>query len=122
MDPVYRFGMSSDLNRNLLEQVIDDCFYVVISAYDGAALAHGDKKLLWRTKISTPAQGVSLAETTPALVASGGPFFGRDTNGPTIVDKRIDRKGKVGLGELKVISMDEKPAETTTKETPSGKK
>lgn len=107
LDPVYRFTIKNDLNQNLMEQVLDDCYYVVISAYDGASLVQGQKKLLWRTKLSTPAQGVSLLETTPALIASGGPYFGRDTNGPTVVDKRINRQGTVGMGELKTISMDE---------------
>ncbi|MFT3783148.1 MAG: hypothetical protein QM790_14160 [Nibricoccus sp.] len=110
-DPVYRFSMKSDLNRNLLEQVLDDCYYVVVSAYDGAAIARGERKLLWRTKISTPAQGVSLLETLPALVASGTPFFGRPMAGPVIVDKRIDRNGSVSTGELKVLEMDGQPTE-----------
>jgi hypothetical protein len=122
MDPVYLFSIRSDLNRSLVEQVLDDCYYIVVSAYDEAALAKNERKLIWRTKISTAAQGVSLAETTPALIASGGPYFGHDMNEPTIVDKRIDRKGKVGLGELKVISMDEKPAEKSGQEAaPTGK-
>jgi hypothetical protein len=44
-------------------------------------------------------------------------------NEATIVAKRIDRKGKVGLGELKVISMDEKPTEKSDKDAaPTGKK
>jgi hypothetical protein len=64
--------------------------------------------------MSTPAQGVSLVETTPALVASGESFFGRDMTAAAIVDKRISRSSKVETGELKVISLDEKPAEQKT--------
>ena len=118
MDPVYLFSIRSDLNRSLVDQVLDDCYYIVVSAYDADALTKGQRKLLWRTKMSTPAQGVSLAETTPALVSSAGPYFGHDMNEATIVAKRIDRKGKVGLGELKVISMDENPAEKSDKDVP----
>lgn len=114
LDPVYRFTNRDDLTRNLMEQVLDDCYYVVISAYDGAAVAHGERKLLWRTKISTPAQGVSLVETAPALVAGGESFFGRDMTGPAIIDKRISRVGKVETGQLKVIGIDEKSAEQKT--------
>ena len=99
-DPVYRFTNRDDLTRNLMEQVLDDCYYVVISAYEGASLAHGERKLLWRTKMSTPAQGVSLVETTPALVASGGPFFGHEMTVASIVGKRITRGGHVELGPL----------------------
>lgn len=106
MDPVYLFSIRSDLNRTLMEQVLDDCYFVVVSAYDAAALAKGEKKLLWRTKMSTPAQGLSISETIPTLVSSGGAYFGREMNEPNIVDKRINRKGIVGAGELKVIEMD----------------
>lgn len=123
IDPVYMFSVRTTVNRSLVEQVIDDCYYVVVSAYDAGALAKGERKLLWRTKMSTPAQGVSLAETTPALVASGGPYFGRDMNEPSIVDKRIHRKGTVDSGELKVIEMGEPSAATPPANAPAtGKK
>lgn len=107
LDPVYRFTNRDDLTRNLMEQVLDDCYYVVISAYEGAALARGEKKLLWRTKMSTPAQGVSLAETTPALISSGRSFIGRPMEGPAIVGKRVDRDGKVEIGDLKFKGYEE---------------
>ena len=114
IDPVYRFTNRDALTRNLMEQVLDDCYYVVISAYDGAALARGEKKLLWRTKMSTPAQGVSLVETTPALVASGRPFFGREMAQASIVGKRITRGGHVELGPLEFKGYIDKPSEPET--------
>ncbi len=103
-DPVYRFTDRDDLTRNLMEQVLDDCYYVVVSAYDSVSIAKGEKKLLWRTKMSTPAQGVSMPETTPTLVDSGADFFGRDMASASIVDKRISRErgGRVDLGPLEV--------------------
>jgi len=102
LDPVYRFTDRDDLTRNLMEQILDDCYYVVISAYASVALARGEKKLLWRTKMSTPAQGVSLVETTPALIDSGADFFGRDMSSASIVDKRISREhgGRVDIAPL----------------------
>lgn len=121
LDPVYRFANRDDLTRNLMEQVLDDCYYVVISAYEGAALARGERKLLWRTKMSTPAQGVSLIETTPALIASGRSFIGRPMNGPSIVGKRIDRAGKVELGDLKFKGY-EGPATKNASDGPDEKK
>jgi hypothetical protein len=120
-NPVYRFATRSDKNRTLMDQVLDDCYFVVVSAYEGSALAHGEKKLLWRTKMSTSAQGVSLAETTPALIASAGPFFGREMAEPSLVGKRIDRAGKVELGELQFKGYEEDNA-NSAKETPAVKK
>lgn len=124
MDPVYLFSIRDDVTRNLVEQVLDDCYYVVVSAYDAASVMKGERKLLWRTTMSTPAQGVSLAETTPALITSGKSFFGKDMADPSIIGKRINRGGTVELGELKVIEMDGKdqPAEKSPQEAPAGKK
>ncbi|MFT3869089.1 MAG: hypothetical protein QM715_11580 [Nibricoccus sp.] len=122
IDPVYMFSVRTELNRSLVDQILDDCYFVVVSAYDAGALAKGERKLLWRTKMSTPAQGLSISETIPTLVSSGKSYFGREMNEPTIVDKRINRKGTVGAGELKVIEMDEPTAEKKPSDAPAGKK
>ena len=120
-DPVYRFTLRDDLTRNLMEQILDDCYYVVISAYDATSAARGERKLLWRTKMSTPAQGVSLVETTPALIDRGADFFGRDMKQASIVAKRISREhgGQVELGPLEFKGYGDKLEE---KETPPAKK
>ena len=119
-DPVYLFAIRDDLTHNLVEQALDDCYYVVVSAYDYAAFTRGERRLLWRTKMSTPAQGVSLVETTPALADSGASFFGRDMAGAAIVGKRIarDGSGHVELGPLQFKGYIEKPGE---KESPPAK-
>lgn len=122
IDPVEMFTIRTKLNQSLMEQVVDDCYYFVVSAYDAGALQKGDRKLLWRTKISTAADGASIAETTPALVATGEAFFGRDMNEPSIVDKRLNRKGNVGMGETKTMEMDGEPTEKSAKEDPAEKK
>jgi hypothetical protein len=120
-DPVYLFSIRDNLTRNLMEQVLDDCYYVVISAYDAAAVVRGERKLLWRTKMATPSQGVSLVETTPALVASGSSFFGRAMTEPAIIGKRINREGKVELGELKFKGYEEPTADSPKEKQPAKK-
>ncbi|MFT3868654.1 MAG: hypothetical protein QM715_09155 [Nibricoccus sp.] len=107
LNPVYLFSIRNDKNRVLMEQVINDCYFVVISAYDKVAYDRDEARLLWRTKISTPAQGVSLAETSTALAASGSKYFGRWMSEPSIIDKRVSRKGKVELGETRTVTMDD---------------
>jgi hypothetical protein len=113
-DPVYRFTNRDDRTRELMEQTLDDCYYVVISAYEGAAIARGEKKLLWRTKMSTASQGVSLAETAPALIQSGSAFFGAEMKESALVSKRIVRGGRVELGTPTVEEYIEKPTSTET--------
>jgi hypothetical protein len=101
-DPVHRFIERDDLTRQLMEQIFDDCYYVVVSAYEGAALAKGERRLLWRTKMSTPSQGIGLKETMPALIAGGTQFYGREMTTPSVVDKQLHRGGHVDIGEAQV--------------------
>lgn len=100
--PLHRFIERDDLTRQLMEQVFDDCYYIVVSAYDGSSLARGERKLLWRTKMSTPSQGLGLRETLPALISGGSPFFGREMALPAVVEKQLHRGGKVEVGEPQV--------------------
>jgi len=99
-----RFRTRDSLTSSLVDQVFDDCYYVAISSYDFHALAGPAHKkiLLWRTKMSTAAQGVSLAQTIPGLLENGSWYFGRDMSGPEIVTKRIMRKATVEIGEATV--------------------
>lgn len=102
MDPLHRFIERDDLTRQLMEQTFDDCYYLVISCYEGAAMAKGERHLLWRTKMSTAAQGIGMKESMPALLAGGTPFLGRPMDGPAVVDKQIHREGNVKIGEPQV--------------------
>jgi hypothetical protein len=104
-NPLYRFTNRDDLTRELVEQVYDDCYYIVVSAYDAISLANGQRMLLWRTKITTSADGVSLLETLPALISSGANYFGRDLPVADIRIKRIDRKGEVLIGTAQVTEV-----------------
>lgn len=89
----------------LRDQANDDLYYVVASAYDFAALAHKQRKLVWRTTMTVNAKGVSLSETLSPLIATAGPYFGHETAEPEIVERRISRWG-VHVGEGKVIESD----------------
>lgn len=114
-DPVYQFRERDTLHRELMSQILDDVYYVVVSAYDGAALARGERRLLWRTKMSTSSQGVSLEETLPALVIGGAGFFGREMKEAEVVAKIIDRTGRVEIGEPKVKDYFDGPVHTPEK-------
>ncbi len=83
--PMEAFRRRDLLTRRLLDQISYDCYYVVVSALDYAALAKGERRWLWRTKLSASAQGASLARTIPALIKAGTGRFGRDMAGPELV-------------------------------------
>jgi len=63
--------------RDLLDLAQDDRYFVIVSAYDFAALTRRETKLLWRLKVSTRSPGESMAEALPALLSGGAPYFGR---------------------------------------------
>lgn len=88
----------------LRDQINEDIYYVVASAYDYNSVARGDKKLAWRTSMTVNAIGVSMAETLGPLIAVASPFFGRETVEPQIDVRRSPRTGKVEMGAPTVVS------------------
>lgn len=102
-------------------------YYIVVSGYDFEASLHGEQKLLWRTRVSTPRQGVWMSDVMPALVAGGAPLFGRQSDVPKWTDLRV-RDGKVIMPDAVVIEPDvklpasEKKAVDKTETTDAGKK
>lgn len=101
----------------LLYQVHEELYYVVASAYDYAALARGQRRLVWRTTMTVNSLGVAMKESLPTLIANSAPFFGRETAQPKIGTQQISREGRVDIGELKVVK--EKPAPSTESVAPN---
>jgi len=52
--------------------------FVVVSAYDYQGLIHREAKLVWRTKLSALETSGSMDTVIPALIAAGGPYFGKN--------------------------------------------
>lgn len=71
--------------QDLKSAARDDRYFVIIMAFDFAAARQHQKKMLWMARMSTASVGTDLPSVIPALVATGGPTFGRDTP-PTWVD------------------------------------
>ncbi|MGC4074581.1 MAG: hypothetical protein QM760_19190 [Nibricoccus sp.] len=116
-NPLYQFTNRDELTRELVAQVYDDCYYIVVTAYDFAGLLKKERKLLWRTKITTSSNGLSLEETLPALVSTSATYLGRDVPTPVVSIKKIDRKGSVTLGTAEVVeTVNEKPPESPPKD------
>ena len=87
--------------EQLLEQASQDLYFVIASAYDFEAAQAGQKKLLWRTKMSAPAQGLTMDDTLPVLAVSAAPYFGRQMEEAKPLQMRL-LEGKVEIGEPKV--------------------
>ena len=103
-NPVNLFKMRSLKNEFLLDQASDDCYYVVASVYDYAAFTHNLHKLLWRTRMTVNAKGVSQVQSLPTLIASAAPYFGRDMPESEILSKRA-KEGEITIGTPTVVEM-----------------
>jgi hypothetical protein len=79
------------------EVAYTDRYFLIASAYDVAAAEKGVKKLMWRTKISTDARGLSMNESLPALVSNAGPYFGREMTEVATLKPRL-LAGRVEVG------------------------
>lgn len=111
-DPFDELRSRSPEMERLVDELFSSSFFVVASAYDYAALAKGQRRLLWRTKMTVNSLGVNMTETIPPLIASAGPYLGRETKEPVVLAKRISREGKVEMGIPTVVP--DKPATSNT--------
>jgi len=87
----------------------EDRYYVSVIAFDAALMAQKKMRVLWRTSMSVPFQD-DFEQTLPTMLASGGPFFGRDLKEPEFIADAERRKAEVKMGELTVVPDDTEPA------------
>jgi hypothetical protein len=101
--PVQLFIMRKKDNERLLNQALGDVFYVVASAYDYASVAKGKPTLLWRTRMTVGSQGVWMKNAIPAVVATAGPYFGKEMTESVVVHQKVIPQGKVDVGQPRVV-------------------
>lgn len=100
--PLREFAERDELTGSLVDQVFEDCYYLLVTALDAEALYRGEKKVLWTTKISTVSRGINFMSTLPNMVELGAYYFGRETEIPDILRKRLMKKATVEIGEATV--------------------
>jgi hypothetical protein len=101
--PFYRYYNRDTRTTHLVEEAFGSCYFVIASAYDGAAIAKGERRLLWRTKMTVNSSGVSMADTLPTLIHAAAPHFGERMEKVITVTKRVVRSGEVNVGAETVI-------------------
>ncbi len=109
-NPVNLFKRASAKNEFLVDQTASDIYYVVATAYDYQSAATNRRIVLWRTRMTVAAQGVSQEQTLPTLVLSAAPYFGREMSEPEILTKRAVREGSVEIGTPTVVEPAPNPA------------
>ncbi len=113
MSPMEQFRNRNVKTMGMLEDIGGSIYFVIASAYDAASVAANKRVLLWRTKMTTRATGLNLAESMPSLIVTAGPYFGKDMDESESIRRRLNRDGTVELGPLKIIGVEEDAAPAT---------
>lgn len=97
-------GLSSfDPDATAISSVARESLYVVaLAGFEFPVAKPKHPKLLWRTKVSCPATGLSLADTLPTMVVIAAPNIGRATGRPVWVNAADKFKPDVRIGTAKV--------------------
>jgi hypothetical protein len=87
--------------QDLIDEIEDDRYFVVLMAYDFQLLWKQKKhKLLWETRFSIRQRRNEFDKQLAAMAGNASRYFGQDTDG--LIRKPIP-EGRVKVGDLKVI-------------------
>jgi TonB family protein len=95
--PLQVLAERDSLARQLLEQAMADSYFVVASAYDAETAAKGQRRLLWKTKITVNSQDLAMADALAALIRHGGPYFGRPMDQTAILEVPLQAGDGAGV-------------------------
>ncbi len=113
---IRRYAGGGDRYNDLIGDVEESRYYIVVSAYDLPELEQKKKKkLLWQTRVSVRSPGNSFNDTYLAMLKNASAYFGQ--NSGKLV-RGEGTKGTVELGELKYLGEAREPvvAEPTPEE------
>jgi hypothetical protein len=92
--------------HDLIEDLENDRYYIVLMAYDFQAIwKQKHKKLLWVTRISVIARRNDFGKVLPAMTKFASRYFGQDSHGLLRAALPL---GRVDIGELKLMGTEEK--------------
>ncbi len=110
---IRRWAGGGDRYNDLIGDVEESRYYIMISAYDFPELEkHGKKKLLWQVRVSVRTPGNAFDDSVVAMLKSASLYFGRDS-GKLV--RGEESKGTVELGELQYLGEAKGPKQTPTK-------
>lgn len=111
---IRRWAGGGDRYRELIGDVEESRYYVVISAFDfGEIQKRGKKKLLWQARVSVRTSGNAFDDSVAAMLKSASKYFGQDSGR---LVRSEETKGTVELGDLKFLGEAKNPEKSPTKE------
>lgn len=100
-------GLPGLLRDELVQELEERRYFVVLMAYDFQAYRKGVKRKLWETRFSINEPGQSFDKALPAMVQYAAPFFGQDSHG--LLRKPVP-EGRVEMGAPKALGEVDAPA------------
>ena len=108
---IRRWAGGGDRYNDLVADVEETRYYIIISAYDFDQLVnHQKKKLRWQTRVSVRAPGNRFDDSFAAMLKGAARYFGQDS-GKLV--RGEESKGVVELGDLKFLGEAKEPASTS---------
>jgi hypothetical protein len=108
---IRRWAGGGDRYNDLVADVEESRYYIIVSAYDFDQLVnHQKKKLRWQTRVSVRAPGNRFDDSFAAMLKGASKHFGQDSGR---LVRGEESKGVVELGDLKFLG--------EAKEQPEGK-
>ncbi len=106
---IRRWAGGGDRFNDLIADVEESRYYIVISAYDFRELTERNKKkLLWQTRVSVRSPGNRFDDSFAAMLKGASKYFGQNS-GRLI--RGEESKGIVELGDLKFLGEVKEAAE-----------
>ena len=100
-DGIQRYAGGGSRFDDLIADIEEQRYYIIISAYDFPDLVKRDKrKLMWTTRVSVRSPGNRFDDSAAAMLKSAAKYFGQDS-GRLIRGEEI--KGTVELGDVKFL-------------------
>lgn len=119
VDGIQRFAGGGARYDELLADIEEARYYIIISAYDFKRTVREKKpKLQWVTRMSMRAPGNSFAEKAAAMVAYSAARFGQNTDG---LERKVSPEYKVNLEDLKFLGVAESTEAAPVATQPAGK-
>ena len=93
-------GIPGLLHSELMSELEESRYFVVLMAYDFQAFRKGTKHKLWETRFSINEPGNHFDKALPAMAQYASAYFGQDSHG---LLRRPVPEGRVDVGEPKAL-------------------
>lgn len=104
---IRRWAGGGDRYTDLIADIEESRYYIIISAYDFDQLVNRNtKKLLWQTRVSVRSPGNRFDDSVVAMMKGASKYFGEDSGR---LVRGEESKGVVEMGELKFLGEAKEP-------------